>query len=70
MYIPGLRSVRKKDAPGPKHSSGCIFMRHPYMLWSLTRRASPQKALSGLSEGPICRIADMTFAEFLFHALG
>jgi hypothetical protein len=40
------------------------------MLWSLTRRAGPQKPSSRLSEGFICRIADMNFAEFLFHALG
>jgi hypothetical protein len=29
MYIPGLGSVHKKDAPEPKHSSNCIVMHHP-----------------------------------------
>jgi hypothetical protein len=61
--------IHKTDAPGPKHSSGCIFMHHHYMLWSLTRRAGPQKALSGLSEGYLCRISDMNFREFQFHEL-
>jgi rRNA processing protein Krr1/Pno1 len=45
-------------------------MHHHEMLWSLTRCVGPQKALSCLSEGYICRIVDMTFAEFTFHALG
>ena len=43
MYDTGLGSVHKTDAPEPKHSSGCIFMHHHYMLWSLTRREGPQK---------------------------
>ena len=69
MYITGRGSVHKTDAPWPEHSSGCIFIHHHYMLWSLTRRAGAQMALSRLSEGYTCRIADMNFLEFPFHAL-
>jgi hypothetical protein len=61
--------VHKADAPRPKHASGCIFMHHHWMLWSLTRCAGPQKPSSRLSEGYICRIVDMNFGEFLFHAV-
>src|SRR5215213_6506010 len=34
------------------------------MLWSLTRRAGPQKPSSRPWEGYICRIVDMNFREF------
>jgi len=61
--------VHKTGTGGPEHSSGCIFMHHHKMLWSLTWRAGSQKALSGLSEGYSCRILDMNFREFLFHEL-
>src|SRR5918993_3993068 len=37
-----------------------------HLVVSLTRRAGPQKPSSRLSEGYICRIADMNFAEFPF----
>ena len=53
-----------------EHSSACIFMHHHNMLWSLTRRAGSQKPSSGLSEGFICRIADMNFGEFPFYEAG
>ena len=61
--VPYIRYTR----PGPKHSSGCIFMHHHYMLWSLPRCAGPQKPSSRLWEGYICRIVDMNFAEFPFY---
>ena len=63
------RTIHKANAPEPKHSSGYIFIQHHYMLWSLTRRAGLQKPSLKLSEIYICRIADMNFREFLFHAL-
>ena len=66
---PWGRCVHKTIAPEPKHSSGYIFIQHHYMLWSLTRRAGLQKPSLKLSEIYICRIVDMTFAEFPFHAL-
>jgi hypothetical protein len=58
-----VSTIHKTDAPGPKHSSGCIFMHRRYMLWSLTRRAGPQKALSRLSEGDLCTIQQANFHE-------
>jgi hypothetical protein len=38
-------------------------------LWSLLRRAGSKKPSSRLSEGYICRIVDVNFAEFPFHAV-
>jgi hypothetical protein len=70
MYAPGLGSVHKTDAPGSEHSSGCIFMHHHYMLWSLKRRAGPQKPSSRLSEGHLCTILNLNFREFPFYEVG
>src|SRR5215203_1084053 len=65
MYDTG-RCVHKTDAGGPEHSSPCIFTHHTRCCGA----CSLQKPSSRLSEGYICRIADMNFAEFHFHALG
>ena len=48
MYDTNLASVHKTEASEPRLSSGCIFMHHHDMLWSLTRRAGLQKPLSRL----------------------
>jgi hypothetical protein len=53
--------IHKTDEPGPKYSSGCIFMHYHYMLWSLTRRAGPQKPSSRLSEEDLSTILNPNF---------
>ena len=55
--------------PSRGHSSPCIFMHHYKMRGLHSAAWRPSESILMALKGNLCRILQMDFGEFTFHAL-